>query len=1261
MKLLEYALVRARTQPLAFTAGASAILILAIVAVTGLVYLISPMPPYGFYYDLGVDILATSTIAHFIHSFADLKDALGWAGWGDRSAFAYAPMVNVAIAVFFAKLVGDNGFEAVKIVQLVEVLIAALSAWWLYQVLRGKSLWAWTAAAVYALLAQQLLMIRGDLAFGFTAALAPAGVAAAIALVRRCGIWALPLCAALASLFGAYFATEHLFLQSLPVYAFAVVLAYDARKRASWALFSAVGFVILFASIAFEIVPTLASAALFTPPATLAAAHRGGEFATYQNGPLALLCLCMNEFIVNGRAAFSLGWLLAPAGLVGIALWILAIWRYTAAALRRTFAWGEAPLAVIGLVCIVLSTGGLIPGVSAIWWVISQVPVINNIRTPDRFIAVGVIAIVMLAVAQLEQLSHAPRSKTKRNVAACAIALPVVGLALFFVMRVLLGDTQSVSEKEPHLAEFVRLAQTRGNRTANLALVDKGSVFDTSLYGMPMPFVDFQSDLSSRYEGDGIGGAGMLARADVATIFASPPWTNDSPLLGQSAFARAVFLNPLGGDATTVTAYGVDRVRGYVRGTFEACIDGGPGLLDNIVAMPAFADTAFIAGKSACSHTVYADSAPLEVQMHGKAVRQWNSIQLFPHSGVMRDIDYRATFGRFFINVPWYRNAIEGDSPIFSAAAVSLDEGDDTSAPFSLMAAGAYSIAMHAVCHADVTGLVQVDGIARGFSCKPAAGFQWIDVPVGMLNAGAHTLTIRFSHIGDAHGALATTWTLAFDGAAVVRDNPVAPAAPPSAFVFSASRFAPQIPAQPDGGKLTFVSSHGMQNLGESTTEGGPSLLARIPTATATYRWGGLPGAYRVWVTSYVESGSAAAAYVAIGKGGSCCLGVTSGGTTHGAVLYTQAKTLLRPGDLVRVYVHETANDTNAIAQLLSVVADPDPMPARPLSDRSAMVAEFDFISRSKHLNPFVPTAYATAPPGHTHVEQFNGIPLSSPLELHVTFPAQMRGVPTLLHVVGDFGDHPVRDRLSCGDRSAEGWFNTRTSDVALPPSDANDCSVTIASTSATPFSQYVQSVSVSRPMSAYGMSGERWLRAGTYRIVKLRRGGADAGGRLSIDGRPAGALVTIARDGRHALQWNDAPSDAYLLAFVPTSWPVAQPSVNATQIASVRWRVALAQTTTLETAVYPDGYWALRGNGAPLRGHRCDLENTCFDDVPAGTYTLEHAWPSYIKLGFLVTALAWIAALVLWLLALRQTVEATSHTEPSAILGYRHPSTGSR
>jgi hypothetical protein len=1205
-------------------ARAVAVAALAVVGITGLYYVFSPVPPYGFYYDLGANIAAVSHIARWMQGFADVWDSLGWAGWGERTAFTYAPMTAYVAAVPLAKIFGGDAFTAVKAMQVLDFAVAWGSAAYLYAALRGRTAWAWIAGMVYALLPYQLLMIRGNMEFGLVSACAPLLLAWPLVLVRRFGLRALPFCGAVAGLLSADVVVEYGIFAGLPAIVAAVAAAYDRTRRAAWAGYSFLAFVAFPAVAAYTAIPTLASHALFAPPAPVDAMLQGGEFSRFAEGPAALASLLLNESMAHQRPEFSLGplvWVTLP---IGIVLWALAIGWVVRCIRRRDFAPGERALLICAAVCAAISMGAFVPGFGLVWWLIAHLPVIDMVRTPDRFIALAVPMVVVAAVSAIERLARGERTNGLAYGALGAVG--AASLALFFIFRIFLGDTYALEERQPHFDRINAVAEARGNRAANLALVDEGSVFDSSLYAMMMPGVDFQEDFTQRYEGDGLGGTGMLARANVATIVASPPWTKDSPLLAQSAVVRSAFLHPITGDATTVAAYGVDPVRGYVHAVEPACLDGGPGMLDYLEVLPAFAADAFLPNGRTCARTLYADSAPAPEILGGPIVASVPGAVLFPHSGVLRDIDYRIALGRFFLNVPWYRNAIDGDSPSIGDGAVSLDPGNAGTATFAVPNAGAYAVAVRAACHGTIAGSLRVDrGAVRPLLCRAAPGFTWTSVPVGRLDAGTHTLSMSVATIDTSDPIAQTTWHFGLDGIALVAQGAAAPAAAAGsqAFAFSAARLATRVSA-PEPASLTLAGTTGFEPVPGASGPTKDLMLAREPDAVATYRFSGPAGTYRIAASAYADASVSGGTYLGILNASGCCASISSYSQDRGPELYVEGDRYLRPGDRVAVVLHTDANDPVAVSQLLSVLIDPDPKPAQADPRRSHYGAWFDYVERSRTYNPQIPGG-PTPVPGFADLTPYVGLPLwTKPLSLSVSdFPSDTSSSPTAF-TASIVGGGSVTVRLSCGSSVAIERLTSPGGDVTLPHASSPNCRADLDSE--TP-GLYLQRASITRAIADLDLRGSRWIAAGTYRVQLVRRGAGAAGGRLVVDGRPAGSVLRVAHGGLHELRWDGAPADAFMLVFVPVSWPVDGPPVETRQDASQRWSIHLAHPATLESAVLSDGNWHLAGTGGSIAGTSCDLENTCFASVPAGDYRLWHSWPGYIVIGFAITLAAWAAS----------------------------------
>ena len=135
-----------------------------------------------------------------------------------------------------------------------------------------------------------------------------------------------------------------------------------ATRRLRWIGFSVACFVVFLAVAAYTAIPTVASHALFSPGAPTDALLQGGEFSSYAEGPLALASLMLNESLANQRPEFcsvrSFG---SPCPL-GLILWALAIGWVVRGIRRRSFAGGERVLLIVGLVCLLVSMGDVIPG-----------------------------------------------------------------------------------------------------------------------------------------------------------------------------------------------------------------------------------------------------------------------------------------------------------------------------------------------------------------------------------------------------------------------------------------------------------------------------------------------------------------------------------------------------------------------------------------------------------------------------------------------------------------------------------------------------------------------------------------------------------------------------------------------------------------------------------------------------------------------------------------------------------------------------------
>jgi hypothetical protein len=1130
-------------------------LIATVVVVSGVLYVASPSPPYGFYWDLGGNIVATALIANWIHGLPDAIDSIGWAGWGNIDSFPFHPMLSVFGRVLLMPLFHNDAVTVIKCVQALEVPLAVASMAALYAMLRGWSAWAWAAGFVYALLPESLLMIRGNVDFGLAIALAPLCIGVPFALARRYGPWSLPLCGAIAGLLSSCLVLEFLFVHGMPAYLLAVAVAFRRRVRLTWILMAIIGLGCFMLSGAYFIFPSLAMGSLFTLPVPAVAnlqSGQGGGFAMFGETPVPFFSLALSEFFNASVPDFSLEpllWLTLP---LGISLCGLAVWRVAWAPASGRLNRGELALALMGVVCAILSLGAWSPLVLLFWRVISQVPLLNNMRTPDRLISLAIIVFVLFAVFALEQLAARGALARRLALAACGIFF-AAGLYALFWTRLFLGDPMPLSFRFPHLQAVNAITAKRGGRVANLSEVFLGRSGFSILYGIPQPFDAFQDDFFQRYESDGFGGSEVLARAGVNTFITTPRWATDSPYFPETV-RHSIDLQRIAGSPWTASVWAVKNPRPEVASVNIVCFRGGPGLFEYALALRRFADDAFLTSAS-CARTIYSDTARMSKELGGDVEGTFSGIDLFPHNGQMRDDDYRITLGRWFINLPWYRNAIDGDSPRLGAAAVSVTEGNSARTTIEIPKSANYDLALRIVCHVAVAGTLSIDAShARSFACAPRLGFQWVEVAFGRLERGHYVLRLTIQRLGAASIAtsslLAPFWSVGFDGLAVVARHTLTTGSP-AAYLFSLHHFDDAL-GTPAPSKAT-IAAAARTNL--------------VPGATS---WSG----YR---SGSALTAKAATARLSTDRRANAPRGaavkISFPGTATGSVGLDGPRVLLHANTLYEVSYYARASvahtDFSSASVSGGVIITPTVMYATSYADTDWHKYSFDWLVGPKDV--------------HTRVRLATG--------------------------------------LAYADTDA--------------PADAKE-TVWIASPNLT-----------KRPSAMHVFSARRWLGAGAY-CVRTFLLGAIPGGDMYVDGRRIadGACVTLGRSGYHALRYIGVPEDAYAVALTPAAWGTASqraPSIHVEKLTSQRWRVVNDKVTTLEAAVFPDGWWYLKGSdGRSIGGTRCDIVNTCFMNVPPGKYLLAHAWPSYVSIGLAGTAAAWIvAALIVWVAMRRREGQA--------------------
>jgi len=1269
-----------------------AVLVGITIAASGALYVASGRPPFGFYYDLGGDIYATSLISSWIQGVRDLVDSIGWAGWGNVSQFPFHPMLSYLARVPLVHAFNDV-VTTVKFFQFLEVPFAIISMACLYALLRGWSVWAWIAGLIYALLPETLMMIRGNVDFGMAVALAPLCVAVPFALARRFGYWALPLCGAVAGLLSFYLSLEFLFLQGIPAYALAAAVAYNRNRRAAWAALAIIGFICLGFSGAYFLIPSLAMSSLFTFPFPAIAnlqSGQGGGFAMFGEKSVAALALVINEF-VGARPEFSvepLLWLIVP---LGLALWVAAIWRVVWAPASGRLTRGELAIAVTGGICAVLAAGSSLPAANIVWTVIAHIPGLNLMRTPDRLMSFAIVIVVLFGVAGFERLSTISFAGRRLAFAAAAIYC-MAGLFFLFSLRLFFGDPASLGDRFPRLDAVNAVALKEGGRAADLGETYRGATGDTPLYGMGVPFNAFQQDFFQRYEADGFGGAAILARAGVRTFITTPPWALDSPYYADTIahadilkLATPIIAN--GDPAGLTAAYVTSNPRGVATPVTTICIQGGPGLFEYALAAPQFTHAAFVTDSAGCRYTVYTNSAPTEPVLRGRIVTALSGIDLFPHGGQMRDNDYRIALGRWFINFPWYRNSLDGDSPMLSSAAVSLDPNDAARASFELKQPGHYAIALRMLCHVVASGTVSIDATRRGFTCSPALGFQWIEIDAGRLGGGRHVLDIAMANLGTKRvitTAWNASWRLGFDGAAIVSRDVSVPV-PAGAYLFSTDRFAsvpigaPVSPAAISAAarinlfqNASFTGGSGTGGRTAPTNMDGTYSSGVVPKFWSPYNSanpaGGAAARYALDRSAGAPNGIATEILLPYGNQPGQSVGLEAGGA--GRNTDNAAPIILKANTLYTVAFYAKASAPNTDFSTVSpggVTVTPKAGFPTSYPDTNWHRYSFEWLVGPSDVNTGIwlrtDSAFsALAPPAQlTATPRAGGGTLAAGVyryemtaltangqtvagtEVPVEATTSNSSIGLTWTPVSGAVSYAVYRTAPGGEPGSELALvkvaaYSYTDAGNLTPHGGGPPRINTTGRKATVW--FAAPRLTVRPSQARDFRSVRWLAAGTYHVATFLVGGAPGAG-VVIDGARENRRgdVKIRRSGMHTISYLGPPQNAYAVAFVPSAWN-GQLQSNATvrvdQLTSQRWRVTVDRPTTVEASVFPDGWWRLKGSSAALTGSRCDIVNTCFQNVPSGKYMLMHRWPNYIKLGFACTIAAWIVALLAFRLGRR-------------------------
>ena len=1179
-------------------------------------FLASSAPPFGYYYDLGVNASVTAYMVDAIRSPADLRDNLGWAHCCDAPTFNFNPSLSYFILVPLAKLIG-GAWSSVKFIQVVQEVLAFYGAASLYATIRGRNIWAIVAGLLYALLPTTSLDIRGNVDIGWVVALTPLSLALAIQLVRRYGDVALPVCGIICGFFGFCFASEYVFLTSIPCYLFIVSITLRRDQMARGVALSVTGLVGLVAIGSFFILPTLSARHLFTDPASRTASLAGGaELQIYSESWRALLTLIPQEFIVSPQRQFN-----ASAGLAEIApataiLW-LGAFLCTVTAFRAKRSRGGSTAAIGGAVLLVLALGAYAPLGEAIWSTLHLLPGLVLLRTPDRLLLLPALFIVLAAVWTLERL-HGHCRKPIPAVAVLLTVTSIVLLADFAFRQHCLTTESDVALLEPDLSDVNNVVSSIGGRTISYAFAQGGSQFYTTGYGVPTPTLWYMWDITGHYNLDGLGGSGIFRRAMVRSVIASPNWSSDSPSLPNAHEIDRKFPGRVAFSGSSGLMVKELAGRSVLTGVRATCIRGGPGLLDWAASIPEFQDASFVRESTTCDSDLSLDFDPRAAAV---ASETWDADLLFPNLPTLRDTDYSFVVGRAFINDDWYRNSVDGDEVLCRSGARNITEPLSFNLDVPLARANDKRVLLVRLASHVATVLTVVGSSERQTSVQivPRLGMRVYQIPLKSI-AGSTSATLKFGTFAAA-GALSTGFSgMAFDRVTLVDDEvPVRESRRASALFSIPKLLRPDKTLDAEvSGELAVVSRSGIVD------EAGPAGLTEVALngrGTIQYRWTGTAGDYLIEASARL---SGAGATLALTRGRvfqACCTNSVSADSGDLARVFLRAH--LARGSIVTLRMAYPLIDAGASASLDGL--------------RVARIAAVSGYEDAGGREQFVLPDFSDPLRSLANASQSNRIEFDSGAAHgaqgsfieHVFLPRADASDVSVR--VDSSGDGSATLALTCGRRTISKIIQPPSTYLSMAGNRIHGCRTRI--------SWGLPGLAVSAVRADFlenrlpEARARLWLSRGSYKVRVYGPGVLERKGGILVDGHESTGDLAFARDGFHDVTLERPAIGEQVLGFLQSLRSLSSKDGDfIVRHSTFDWKINHRSRGTIEVASFPDGNWRLqhleRAHDVVL-GTRCDLVNTCFVDVAPGNYELRHLWPVAFVQGLWISAAAILLAVL--------------------------------
>ena len=1152
--------------------------------------------------DLGVNFIIAEYIRHSVHSPADFIDALGWNTWWDQPAFFLNGYVSYAVIVPLADIV-RNTWSAIKLLEILQSLAACLGTYWLLRLFGRPRIWALAAGAVFAAAPIIALVPRGNLDSGWPTTLAPCCLAIGILAIRKYGASALPAIGILCSLFGLCAALEYVLFFSVPLYVVLAAYAFDrsGTRRLAWAIAAVTGALAIATFGAYFMLPTLSSH-LAADSTGRAYSLSTESFVPYFSQTLIMtLAFIHAEFLRSPNQAYNATPQLPYALVGGVVIWTFAL---IGVLQRRRDVLGSTFAVVTLLIVFALtfiSMSAILPGGTGLWHLLGMVPVVRAIRTPDRYFTLPVVAIVIFGIEGIRTYCEALPEQKSLGVIFVGIAVVMFGFV--DVSQQFWANQQDYGYEEPALQRVNLIVAARGPRMVSYALLHGGSKEDYPSYGVPTPTFSAAWDVAARYISDGAAGSGIMRRDATRTVIATPMWASSVPFgfpdieeaLIKSAHTRRIFRQ------SGVSVFALTDPDAAVVGTNISCISG-PGLLDDILSVDAFRHVDFVEPGTSCStkFSVNPDTRDALARDPGAV----SGRSLCRTCSVLVDADDQFIPGPLVLNDPWFRHAVDGDVPIFgSSGAAILQDGSSVEIPPTVLRGGstlALRIANSGYTLLDITA----DDRVATLSLTPFPGFRWFDVRLPGKQPRRLRLTVHIDPIAPSYSS--SSWNgVALDG--VVSDSASSRAIHfPRGIVLRTLDVASDLRSYDNA--VYAINRLRYTHFGRTTR--------------ATFVWGAATGLATLAVTGTFSRGDEIR--VATGEV-SQSLRVTKPSTgkatavfgiraTHGRRITIVDQMVAEPGAAFTIEALPHA-DRLRLGRRSEDLSTGD-------LDFAVPVTAFSEISALGVLPRLVS-------PG-VGLDETKGASLTAIIPARAARRSLYAGLWQLA------GDGSVRLSLTCGARRTSMVVDAATtSGLTIAPHGAS-CAVKL---------KWLGPLSIDRLFiladEKASIRASLPLRRGTYRMTfydsSLRR----AAGSLSIDGVaiPNGSWYTARTNAVHELviNWQQSPP-SFLVAQPPEAdFSKSTGNVTFSPVSATSYTVRVSERTDVKLAHLDDGNWMISASSKAQNGVRCDFVETCFSHVEPGTYSIYHRMPRATILGFIVTGVTVLCALLFLTLSPRR------------------------